>query len=269
MKPGDFFVGVSEFFAILLPGAVLTFAGAYVANRFGVRCNGLAALGLTDASEWWALAVVAYTVGHIVASWGSRLDVIYDEEKKVHRNAALKDAADELLTTFLEAAGQVAKKAQEPKLRRSFFAYVVARLTGGAWELPDTDEPNKDEPEKDKPKPTVINAYKLSRIRLSRRAPTLYREVIRLEADSKFFRSLVVVATLALPAWIALLGKDGYALRHPSLPSVMTAIWDCVFLAATFATLRLAYARFCELRLKATETAFQGLVYLSVEKDPA
>ena len=46
--------------------------------------------------------------------------------------------------------------------------------------------------------------------------------------------------------------------------SAVPGIWHLT--VVTFLTLRLAYARFCELRLKATETAFRGLVYLSVEE---
>lgn len=256
MKPDDLFVGVSEFFAILLPGAVLTFAGAYVANRFDVRCHGLQALGLTDEPAWWALAIVAYTVGHIVASWGSRLDVLYDDQKDAHRNSDLKKCADALLKSFVARAKLLGNADDEPKQEPAepWIARAVRLFTKRAW------SPGKQDTK-------IVNAYKLSRITLNRRAPTVFAEVVRLEADSKFFRSLVVVAVLTLPAWVALVVKDALLLRHATWwDAARPALWDAGLFVATLFTLRLAYARFCELRLKATETAFQGLVYLSVEE---
>jgi hypothetical protein len=74
-KPADFFIGVVEFFSILLPGALLTYL--------------LLPLGLTviapvfpvpggRAEQWIAFLIVAYVMGHGLHHVGSLLDAIYD-----------------------------------------------------------------------------------------------------------------------------------------------------------------------------------------------
>jgi hypothetical protein len=108
-----------------------------------------------------------------------------------------------------------------------------------------------------------INAYKLARLILNYRAPTLFAEVARFEADSKFFRSLAVVAAFALLACIVQLVND---LRLFALGQEqwVRPTWGLAYLVLMFAVLRIAFARFCELRLKATETAFQGMLVVAL-----
>jgi len=101
MKPGDFFIGVLDFFAVLLPGSLAT----WLATRY-IPHGALAAALTFDLpgaeSEPDALVVgavfllVSYLLGHFVFMAGSRLDGSYDRWRQ-------RTHATERDTTFLAA----------------------------------------------------------------------------------------------------------------------------------------------------------------------
>jgi hypothetical protein len=269
MKPGDLLLGVSDFFAVLLPGALVILVGIGVAYELHSDAIAPLFVALKDGKVWWAAGVIAYAIGHIVASWGSRLDDLFERDKVRHERGELKGCAERVLEHFARRAFAIVPdrgaqsnqleptpepKSNPPKaVRKSFTGRVVRALTTDAWQQAKNDG-------------KLINAYKLSRITLNLRAPNVYAEVIRLEADSKFFRSLVVVATLTLAACLIMLGGRLLSLGHPSLDTLTPVLFSFAYLSAAFLTLRLAYSRYCELRLKAIQLAFQGLVFLAVEE---
>jgi len=74
MKPGDFYVGVIDFFSILLPGALLGATAAIVLDMPPV----LRPLLTSDTARWVAFALSAYALGHFAFLISSRLDDIYD-----------------------------------------------------------------------------------------------------------------------------------------------------------------------------------------------
>jgi hypothetical protein len=76
-KPGDFFLGVVDFLAVLVPGVVLAFAlTPYAELGFGPE---RLLPPLTDtAIRWTAFVMVAYVAGHLIASVASSLlDPLY------------------------------------------------------------------------------------------------------------------------------------------------------------------------------------------------
>jgi hypothetical protein len=76
MKPGDFFVGAMDFFAILMPGALLAFLlSPWAPEVFGPLLPALE----NDAAGWVAFAVSAYLFGHLLHHLGSFLDRSYDD----------------------------------------------------------------------------------------------------------------------------------------------------------------------------------------------
>src|SRR5262252_8778470 len=83
-KPADFFVGLVDFFAILLPAAMLAFV-LYV----GVRLAGATVPRLTTPEGWIAFAafaLVAYVLGHFLFVIGSLcIDPLYDLWKESFR----------------------------------------------------------------------------------------------------------------------------------------------------------------------------------------
>jgi hypothetical protein len=79
-KPGDFFVGVIDFFGILVPGAVLLYLhGESLAGAVGLRFT------QNPASTWGVFLVGSYILGHFLLGIGvplSKLLRLYRPEKK-------------------------------------------------------------------------------------------------------------------------------------------------------------------------------------------
>lgn len=67
MKPGDVFVGVTDFFSILLPGAALTFIGLFLFEQLRGHVPAdhllMTLINMTGAAAWAGSAVVSYIVG--------------------------------------------------------------------------------------------------------------------------------------------------------------------------------------------------------------
>src|SRR6266496_5101877 len=85
-KLADFFVGLVDFFAVLLPGAILAF---WVYKCIEHSQPGLL-VSLPRVPEGWAtfsvFAVVAYVFGHLLSAIGSLcLDPLYDWWKESYR----------------------------------------------------------------------------------------------------------------------------------------------------------------------------------------
>ncbi len=83
MKPGDFLIGLKDFFAVLIPGAVLAFLIASSAEAGGDPPGWWKALAATfdhlgAAEKTLASAVIAYACGQVVASLSSLLDAPID-----------------------------------------------------------------------------------------------------------------------------------------------------------------------------------------------
>ena len=83
-KPSDFFVGVVDFFAVLLPGALVAAlirkdASPYVFGTRGV----LPAIG-SSAEGWLTFVIAAYLIGSLLFLVGAFLDaLLYDPLRKV------------------------------------------------------------------------------------------------------------------------------------------------------------------------------------------
>lgn len=257
MKPGEFFVGVTDFFSIVLPGAGITFIALFWAGQIEVPADHVlhGLLSLSGTPAWAAFAVVAYALGHIVASAGALLDPLYDSRRGHHGNKALRIWIDGAVLDFLNVAAPNVPldKTVPPDSTKALIARFVDLLVWRAWR--GRSDKENDAPKAERP----INGYKLARATLSARAPGIYAEVQRHEADSKFFRSLVVVAAFTVVACVVQLGRDIFLVATSSA-APMRAVWGLGYLVFVFVVLQIAFVRFCELRLKATETALQGLM---------
>jgi len=267
MKPGDFYVSVTDLFAVLLPGAVFAFMGIEILSRSDVAIppgHTLAhLLALQGTAGWLAFGAISYIAGHFIASLGARLDVLYDARRGAHGDPDLLDHADAIrlryttaVRTQLSADVQTvvdARRAKTPGARtyRPFAWIVNLLLLGAPWPTENKGA-------------SITNAYKLARTTLTRKAPALYAEMLRTEADSKFFRSFVVVGVFALLACLFELGSDIYqVVRNYDWLTIRPMIFGVVYVVVVLYVLRMAFARFCELRLKATEMAFQGMIALA------
>jgi hypothetical protein len=205
-KPSDFFIGIVDFFAILLPGAAL----AYLLQPLMVTGIPKVWLPGTLTEGWVMFFVLAYIAGHLLHALGSSL-----LDKYVYGKF--------YLPRFRSSHVQAAKLADDPSAFRknedaekTLLARV--RLTTKA-----------------NSKGTSYYDWCLSDVRLS--SPAGAVEVDRLQADSKFFRSLVFVFLLA-----AAVSFRGAPVWVPAVAVALTvfSIW-----------------RFCDLRWSATKRVYE------------
>jgi ABC-type siderophore export system fused ATPase/permease subunit len=195
-KPGDFLVGVIDVFAILLPGALLSFFTMELAQTsiFGVMLP-----PIRDSAQGWVIFVFAsYLLGHFVFLLGAHLDWIYDFFRKRY------------IRVEHERAYQRAKAIKEKYLN------------------------DKEQ--------SVTNTFQWAKANIQVRSPSAAVEIHRLEADSKFFRSLIVVL---LVISIFLVYRSGWS-----------QLFVCLVLVA------LSFWRYFDQRLKSTNIAYTYLMVL-------
>ena len=73
--PQKFFIGLMDFFSILLPGALLTYL---LMDELGPVILGDRYAKLLNAEAWAAFLFASYLFGHLVFLLGSWLDELYD-----------------------------------------------------------------------------------------------------------------------------------------------------------------------------------------------
>lgn len=148
-KPGDFFVGIIDFFAILMPGALLTYTAKDFAQQqiFGEFLPKLQ----SESQGWVAFIFSSYLLGHFIFLTGSFLDrTLYDRFRK---------------RWLIENDDRLFKRAQSIKEQA---------LDDSSYE-------------------EIVNTFKWAKAQVQLFYPTAATEIHRLEADSKFFRSLIIV----------------------------------------------------------------------------
>lgn len=156
MKPSDFYIGISELFAILLPGYLVIIASLYYVGDVTFDKDVGLMLGLLLFSG-------AYTLGHLLFAIGSFWDEI--------NNLMPYKGNDSLLSK-------------------------VSEIRSGLED--DCDD---------------INNYQWTKSLLLMRNSMGHMEVLRKEADSKLFRSIVFpLIILMLYVWIYVSWKYGLAL---------------------------------------------------------
>jgi ADP-ribose pyrophosphatase YjhB (NUDIX family) len=223
--PDKFFVGLFDFFSILLPGALLTYLlkGDIGPKLVGGRYGELA------GTEGWAVFLVAsYLAGHFVFLFSSWLldDHFYDP---------VRDA------TYMR---QVRRLAKRGKLS-PWWARALASLL---FKKKDVDyalfqaEKLKEHRLACSEASSAINTFQWCKARLALGHPEAIANVQRFEADSKFFRSFVIVLCILIP-W-------GFAVKQPTI-SIVAAI---LLLPALW--------RYAGQRSKATNQAYWYIITL-------
>lgn len=109
MKPADFLLGILDFFAVLLPGAVAVWVALQYVHR-DPRLVTIAGKPLTEGALWAAYLFASYILGHIVFMIGSNLDTAYDawrrREKPTDRDRTFRaeDALRKRINPALDGA---------------------------------------------------------------------------------------------------------------------------------------------------------------------
>src|SRR3954447_18713316 len=85
-EPQKLFIGLMDFFSILLPGAVLTYL---LMDEMGPVVLGDRYGKLAGAGGWGAFLFASYLLGHLIFLLGSWLDEIYDWARRHTLNAQI------------------------------------------------------------------------------------------------------------------------------------------------------------------------------------
>jgi hypothetical protein len=155
-KPSEFYIGLMEFFSILLPGALLT--AALIVQWEPQGQEGIARLLAVPGANWIAFALVAYALGHFAYLAAASIDSPLYDRYREWRWPERDDCCYVRATAALKA----------------FFGTAQG----------------KDVP---------MNTFAWAKSVLQLKAPAALADVERYEADSKFFRSLIVVLPIAGP----------------------------------------------------------------------
>jgi hypothetical protein len=210
VKPGDFLLGVLDFFAILLPGSLATWlVTQYIPPK---TLRDALSFGLGDGTAnpdpfvlGAAFLLSSYLLGHFVFMAGGELDPLYDRWRK----RAKPVDGDKTFQAALALQKELNKE-----------------LVGGGF-----------------------TTLKWASTYVQVKAPAARVEIDRLEADSKFFRSLVVVSVLAAAHFL---------LREQSPVAGVAAV----------VMTGLSYQRYRQQRWKMTELSYGTAVILHSTMSP-
>lgn len=255
--PQKFFIGLTDFFAILLPGALVT----YFLNQAGI---GQALLGngfanLEGPAGWVAFFFASYLLGHFVFLVGSWLidDHVYDKIRAATPSQQVRRLA----------GGKERKKGKgRDEISSPLFAWLAKRLIKG------TSDYAVSQAAKIKERylnlldaSPAINTFQWCKARLNLERPEAWATVERFEADSKFFRSLLVVLC-ALVLWG--LAFCAWTLWVRMMPGPDPADWGNgpAVVLASLVLLPLAFWRYVDQRVKATNQAYWYILTLEANR---
>jgi len=216
VSPKNFFLGIIDFFSIILPGALLSYFLRDVASE---RVLPTPLHQMSPTEQWIVFAVSSYLLGHFIFLLGSWLDELYD----LLRKHTLRPRIRRLART-----GKLM-----PRFPRALLWLVFKRDQDLAL---DRAKRIKDHYLKPLDGSSAVNTFQWAKARLTLEKPEALAVVQRFEADSKFFRSLVAVLIL--------------------LPFLAGWVWDLPFTFVYLSLLILALWRFMEQRSKAINQAY-------------
>lgn len=228
-EPEKFFIGLIDFFSILMPGAILTYMIILEpwVNRMIVSEK---IIELTGNGAWVVFLFASYLLGHFIFLLGSSLldDYVYEKLRNSTYINTIKDLAigKPLKGKFRRwLSNRLFKKYVDLALNK---AIIIKRFYLKSF--------NADK---------SINTFQWSKARLSMEQPSALATVQRFEADSKFFRSLFVVLFLVI-TWNLIMQR-----------------WWVLY---AIILLLLALWRFIDQRAKSTRQAYWSIITLEAAK---
>ncbi len=221
-EPQKFFIGLIDFFSIILPGAILTYL---IKGSVGPSILGTEYQKLSGAEAAIVFLVSSYLVGHFVFLLGAWLDEGYDVFRKTTIKPRIRELAwrgtlprgwRRALTWLVFKRERDLAVSSASRIKHAYLAPLQAH--------------------------SGVNTFQWAKVHLSAEHPDALATVQRFEADSKFFRSLVVV--------LLLLPFAGGRTRWEDLALVSLIL------------LPLALWRYMEQRHKATNQAYWSVIEL-------
>lgn len=227
-KPTDFFVGVTDLFSVILPGACIAFVGKEAMEL--CKCQ---QWGLDRNQSYVVFFVVAYLLGHLMDYGGSKVwDPLYDRAyARRKRKAAVREEAKRLKEVgwVEEPASGVAER---PLVAGDPLLNEASRLAKGLMPVGD-------------------KVFQWSRAWICLKNPGGFIEIERLQANSKFFRGLVSVFLITTVVLLAA--------RHCVEDFSGWGATICFVLAGV------SFLRFCDLRWKAVQQTYRFFILMHTE----
>jgi len=233
-KPTDFFVGITDLFSIILPGALMTYIWIVAEQHSGSGILGPVKATHTN-TEYLSFLAVSYLVGHGMDMVGAViLDDLYD----------------------LTFADWKKSRGMSPK---RWLAQLPARLVGEVrknWNYFQSGVRDNGDRKSDAlllraatlASPAIVQGdyvYQWCRSSIVLRSPLAFSEIERLQANSKFFRGMVT--TSLITAILSL------SIRVPF--HIIGAV-VCIALAIA------SFLRYSELRWKAVQQTYRFFIAL-------
>jgi len=223
-EPQKLFIGLMDFFSILLPGALLIYLlmgdvdlTALMGDKYKTP---------TGPEGWVVFLITSYLFGHLLFSMGSWLDeVLYDWLRRgytLNKQIILLARRGQLLPWYARAFIWTVFK-QESDLAVDRAGKIKEKMLKGLHAK------------------KAVNTFQWSKVFLAKEHPESLVPVQRFEADSKFFRSFVIVLIVLLVTW---------PLHHRRL------------LVAISVLIVPALWRYMEQRYKATNQAYWTVITL-------
>lgn len=220
-KPSDIFIGVIEFFSVMLPGALLTYflSGLFWDDVFG--SGKIFPEPTNEAAKWIVFLLITYILGNIIYMLASFLDATYDNFARKWLFQSKYDlsykTAQVIQSKHIDTDNYLKELLAQNKITNARYKEIL-----------------------DNPRHEIFNVYKWSQHFLLFKNPDALADVKRTEADSKFFRSLVI--TFLIIAFL--------------LFAYMKIVEGFIFIALS----ALCYYRYGDLRRKATEKAYKMII---------
>ncbi len=228
-EPQKLFIGLMDFFSILLPGALLIYV---LRDDLGPLFLGERNEAVAGTEGWVVFLFGAYMLGHFIFLVGAWLLDTYLYEP-------IRTATP---------SHQIRKLAKGETLSRAIVR-LLARLFIGknADRAVSTAETIRDRYLNPLAAAEAVNAFQWSKAQLTIECPAALADVQRYEANSKFFRSVVVVLGVLVP-WGFM--RCEFEIAIASLPLML-----------------LAFLRYVDQRAKSTTQAYRYIIALEGRRD--
>lgn len=225
--PQKLFVGVIDLFAVLIPGVLLTY---FLSPQLGTAILGEAQYAALAKDNWLAIFLSSFILGHFTFLIGSLLidKPLFDPLRNANYTNPINHLAHgrklSCRVTRLLASFMVSDKANDAL--ETVLEIKRARLGT---------------------RDNSINAFQWCRTRLALENPSALARVERFEADSKFFRSFVVI--------LPILAVIGFSTASAAM------------VIASVSLLPLAFWRYVDQRIKAINQAYWFVIALEPSKE--
>jgi hypothetical protein len=223
MKPSDIFIGVTDFFSVLLPGSLLTWFCQCYSYQTCLELKLPVCLPQERSEQIALFLAVAYIVGNLLFIAASKIDDwFYDPFRKryfkINEDICFQ-TAKLIRNKYIDTNALKVDLVENKMLKEDESGKLISNIS------------------------EIFNTYKWALCFIGIKNSELLVDVKKHEADSKFFRSLII-AFLIIAFAILLKENNG--------------VLFVIFLTLAL----LSFYRYANLRYKATEKAYQIVITL-------